>query len=348
MTMGLTATSKPMTTRMEEQLEMATNWPRISIIMLNWNSIDDTRECLESLRKVTYPNYDIIVVDNGSEGDDAKLLSSEYGNQAMIISNAENLGFPEGNNVGIRQALKKGSDYCLLLNNDTIVDPEFLGELVEVVKDPSIGVVGSKIYNYYDSNRIDSTGGSAWYWLMLFKTKGYEKDVGQFDTVEDRDYIFANSMLIKREVFEKVGLLDPAFFFGAEEYDFCIRVKRHGYRIVYVPTSKIWHKSGRCRAKLKDYPETQKLIKKKMGVGYYKYIYSLSRKHFPPVLFLIPFTSYYLFTAGPSLILGGLLGCSPTTAIRYTVRCKDVGSIINGIRSIWRSRLSRLKRQLHH
>jgi len=344
MAMGFITTAEPMTTSMKSQMEMATNWPRISIIMLNWNSIDDTRECLESLKKVTYPNYDIIVVDNASKGDDAKLLSSEYGNQTMIISNAENLGFPEGNNVGIRQALKKGSDFCLLLNNDTIVDPEFLSELVEVAKDPSIGVVGSKIYNYYDSNRVDSAGGKALYWLMLFMAKGYEKDMGQFDTIEDRDFVFANSMLIKREVFEKVGLLDPDFFFGAEEYDYCIRVKRHGYRIVYVPTSKIWHKSGRCRAKLKDYPETQKLIRQRMGFGYYKYIYGLSRKHFPPVLFLIPFTSYYLFTAGPSFIFGGLLGCSPTTAIRYIVRHKEVGSIINGIRSIWRSRLSKLKK----
>jgi GT2 family glycosyltransferase len=344
MTIGLSTTAKPMTTSMKNQVEMATNWPRISIIMLNWNSIDDTRECLESLKKVTYPNYDIIVVDNASEGDDAKLLSSEYGNQAMIISNPENLGFPEGNNVGIWQALKKGSDFCLLLNNDTIVDPEFLSELVEVAKDQSIGVVGSKIYNYYEPNRVDSVGGNAWYWLMLFRARVHERDVGQFDTVEDRDFVYANGMLIKREVFEKVGLLDPDFFFGAEEYDYCIRIKRHGYRIVYVPTSKIWHKSGRCRAKLKDYPETQKLIKQKMGVGYYKYFYRLSRKHFPPVLFLIPFTSYYLFSVGPTIMINASLGCSLTTAIRYTLRCKDVGSIINGIRSIWRSRVSKLKK----
>jgi len=328
-----------MTTRMEEGMENATDWPRVSIIMLNWNSIDDTRECLESLKKITYPNYDIIVVDNGSEGDDANLLSSEYGSQTMIISNAENLGFPEGNNVGIRQALKKGSDFCLLLNNDTTVDPEFLTELVKAAKDPSIGVAGSKIYNYYDSNRVDSVGGNAWYWLMFLRHYGLEEDKGQFDTIEDRDYVLANSMLIKREVFEKVGLLDPDFFFGAEEYDYCIRVKRHGYRMINVPSSKIWHKSGRCRAKLKDYPETEKLIKQRMGVGYYKYVYGLSRKHFPPVLFLIPFTSYYLFAAGP-LILGG----SPITAIRYIVRHKDVGFVIDRIRSVWQSRLSGLKK----
>ena len=209
MTMGLTTTAKPMTTSMENQAAVGTNWPSVSIIMLNWNSIDDTRECLESLKKITYPNYDIIVVDNASEGDDVKLLSSEYGKQTTIISNAENLGFPEGNNVGIRRALKNGSDFCLLLNNDTIVDPEFLSELVEVAKDPSIGIVGSKIFNYYDSNRVESVGGNAWWWLMLFRVRGWEKDIGQFDTIEDRDFVYANSMLIKREVLQKVGLLDP-------------------------------------------------------------------------------------------------------------------------------------------
>jgi hypothetical protein len=329
-----------MTTRMKKEEEMATDWPRVSIIILNWNSIDDTRECLESLKNVTYPNYDIIVVDNGSEGDDARLLSSEYGSEALIIPNDENLGFPEGNNVGIRQALKKGSDFCLLLNNDTIVDPQFLTELVGAAKDPSIGVVGSKIY-YYASNRVESVGGYAWWWLMFMKNValGFEEDTGQFDCLKDRDYVHANSMLIKREVIERVGLLDPDFFFGAEEYDFCIRVKRHGYRIVYVPTSKIWHKSGRSRAKLKDYPETQRQINQNMGVGYYKYIWGVSRKHFPPVLFIIPFTSYYLF-AGGSMILGG----SPITAIRHIVRHKDVSFVINSIRNSWRSRLSGLKK----
>jgi hypothetical protein len=339
MAIGITTSAKTLTASTKNHEETATDLPRVSIIMLNWNSIDDTRECLESLKKITYPNYDVIVVDNGSEGDDAKLLSYEYGNQTMIISNAENLGFPEGNNVGIRQALKKGSDFCLLLNNDTTVDPEFLTELVSAARDPSIGVVGSKIYNYYDSNRVDSVGGDAWYWFMIMRNKGFEEDTGQFDSLKDRDFVLANSMLIKREVFERVGLLDPDFFFGAEEYDYCIRVKRHGYRIVYVPTSKIWHKSGRCRAKLKDHPETQRLINQKMGVGYYKYVWGLSRKHFPPVLFLIPFTSYYLFSAGP-LILGG----SPITAIRYIVRHKDVGFVIDRIRRVWRSRLSGLKK----
>ncbi len=295
--------------------------------MLNWNSIDDTKECLESFKKVTYPNYEIIVVDNGSATNEAELLSREYGNQATVIATGKNLGFPGGNNVGIEMALNNGSEFCLLINNDVVVDPEFLTELVKVGKDPSVGLSGSKIYNYYNRNRVDSAGGKAWYWLMILRNQWSEEDDGRFDRQLDRDFIIANGMLVSKRVFEKVGLLDPDFFFGAEEYDLCIRVKRAGFRMVFVPTSKIYHKWGRSRAKIKDYPETAKIIKENMGLGYSRYYYGLSRKHFPPLLFVIPFTSHYLLVEAPKALFG-----PPVNAMRIIVRHKDIGYVLNGVK----------------
>ncbi len=264
-------------------------YPEVSIIILNWNGLEDTIECLESLKKITYPNYEVIVVDNASSGNDVEVLRGRYGDYIHIIANDENYGFPEGNNIGMRYALSRGAAYILLLNNDTVVDPIFLTELVEVAEsDSSIGITGSKIYFYYHPDTIQAAGGKIRWWIGDLET--YDgKDIGQYDKLGDRDFLFANPMLIKKEVTEKVSLLDPFFFFGVEEYDFCIRAKRAGFRSVYVPRSVIWHKVGASKAKLSQYPETQDLIRKIGGTEGYKYYYQFFRKHWPPVLFIFPF-----------------------------------------------------------
>lgn len=314
-------------------------FPKVSIIILNWNGVADTEECLESLKRISYPNYEVIIVDNASSGNDVGILTERYGKYATIIANPKNDGFPEGNNVGIRHALSRDCDYCLLLNNDTIVHPEFLTELVKHTDDKAIGIAGSKIYNYFEPKRIDSAGGEAWYWLMQLRNKGPEEDIGQFEEIADRDFIFANSMLIRREVLEKVGLLDPYFFYGIEEYDFCLRVKRSGYRIIYVPTSIIWHKSGRSRRKMEEHPETARLVKDRMGTLSYKFIYRLSRKHYGIPMFVVPFTAYYIGMAIP-LLLGG----SPTTALRRIIHLRDVRPVLREIKKVWHTRLKALKR----
>lgn len=266
------------------------NLPKVSMIILNWNGVEDTIECLESLKKITYPNYEVIVVDNASSGNDVEVLRERYGNYIHVIANDENYGYPEGCNVGMRYALKKGTDYILLLNNDIVVDPEFLTELVKVAEsDPSIGLTGSKIYYYYHPNRIQSAGGKIRWWLGDIEGYGGEEDMGQYDDVAERDLVFATSCLIKKKVIERISFLDPFFFFGVEEYDYCPRAKRAGFKVVYVPHSKVWHKWGASRAKFSQYPETSEIIKKKSGAGSYKYYYVLFRKHCPPVLFLIPF-----------------------------------------------------------
>ena len=128
------------------------NYPKVSIIILNWNGLEDTIECLESLKKITHPNYEVIVVDNGSEGNDAQMLQERFGDYIHIIRNDKNYGFAGGANIGMRYVLNNSAaDYVLLLNNDTVVDPEFLTELVKVAEaDPAIGITGGKIY-YYDN-----------------------------------------------------------------------------------------------------------------------------------------------------------------------------------------------------
>ena len=227
--------------------------PRVSIIVLNWNGLSDTIECLESLKKITYQNYEVIVVDNGSEGDDVHVLRAKFGNYTQLIENDKNYGFCEGNNIGIREALRNGADYVLLLNNDTIVAPDFLSELVNVSESgPKIGLAGPKIYFYREPNRIWFAGGK----ISLFSSssnRGFNRiDNGQFDKVDYVDFVSGSCMMAKASVLKSVGLLDPIYFFSMEDVDIALRATQAGWKIVFVPSSRIWHKVFQSAAKNPD------------------------------------------------------------------------------------------------
>jgi GT2 family glycosyltransferase len=163
-------------------------YPKVSIIILNWNGLEDTSECLESLKKVTYANYETIVVDNGSDGDDVKILREKFGDYIHVINNDNNYGFAEGNNIGMRYVLSRGTDYVLLLNNDTTVAPEFLVEMIQVGEsDEKIGVLGPMIYLYDKPNVIWEAGGRINWWLGAIVVFGERQvvDVGQYESVRN-------------------------------------------------------------------------------------------------------------------------------------------------------------------
>jgi GT2 family glycosyltransferase len=229
--------------------------PRVSIIILNWSGLKDTEECLESLQRITYLNYEVIVVDNASKGDDVKVLRERFGEYIHIIENDENYGFAEGNNIGIRQALKSCAGHILLLNNDTIVAPEFLSELVNAAEsDRKIGLAGPKIYFYDEPNKIWFAGGK----ISLFSASSNRGrglvDKGQFDKVDYVDFVSGSCMLIKRSVLESAGLLDPVYFFGIEDVDMSLRATQAGFSNVFVSASKIWHKGFSSGIKRPDIP----------------------------------------------------------------------------------------------
>ena len=226
--------------------------PKVDIIVINWNNKADTIACLDSLKSLNYPDFKIIVIDNGSTDDSVIGIKKAYPS-ITLIENRKNLGFSGGNNVGIRLALNDGADYVLLINNDTVVDSGFLGELIRVVEsDPSIGIVGPKIYYYDDPKRIWFAGGAINYWWGHLYHVGYmEEDVGKYDVIRDVDSITGCAMLIKRKVLEEIGLLCEDMFLYFEDTDFCVRAYKKGYRLVYVPTSVIWHKVSRTTSKIK-------------------------------------------------------------------------------------------------
>jgi GT2 family glycosyltransferase len=258
-----------------------TTYPRVSVIILNWNGLKDTIECLESLKKITYPNYDVIVVDNGSKGNDAQVLEEKFGDYIHLIRNDRNYGYTGGNNIGIRYVLKSSSpDYFLILNNDTVVAPDFLDRLIKVAEsDASIGIVGSKVYYYDFPNRIQGAGGKVNMRTGQASLIGVkEVDAGQYDTQRQVDYILGCCLLIKKEAIQKVGLFDESYFCYWDETDYCFRAREAGYKVVYTPEAKMWHKAP---LKLKVWDKIS-MSSKASGLPYYfmaRNNFKFMRKH---------------------------------------------------------------------
>lgn len=216
--------------------------PRVSVIVLTWNQCAVTLDCLASLREQQYANTDVILVDNGSE-DETVASARDAFPEVTVIENRENLGFAAGNNVGLQHALRGDAEYIMLLNNDTAVDPAMIGTLVDMMEaDPTIGITGPKML-YFDQpetiwcagNRIDWRTGES---IRLCA----EQPDGPDGLTQDVDFITACAICLRRDVIEQIGLLDPRFFIYYEETDWCTRARQAGWRIVYVPDARLWHK----------------------------------------------------------------------------------------------------------
>ncbi|MBZ0288362.1 MAG: glycosyltransferase family 2 protein [Anaerolineae bacterium] len=218
--------------------------PKVSIILLNCNNEHFTIDCLQSLTHVTYPNIEPIVVDNGSKPESVEKLKAAFP-RTILIENGKNLGFTGGNNVGVKYALEHGGDYIMLLNNDTIVAPDMFDILVEVMEnDKTIGVTGPMIYFYDAPDMIWSVGGRINWKNGQTQMLGlYEEDKGQFGLVpKQTDFVTGCALMVRRDVWEKAGLLDDNFFIYYEETEWCVRASRTGCKIMYVPSAMMWHK----------------------------------------------------------------------------------------------------------
>ncbi len=224
--------------------------PEIAIVLLNWNQYDDTVGCLRSIYGVDYPSFKVILVDNGSSDGSGERIAGLFPQVDMIYSKV-NLGFDGGNNLGIMRALNLGFDYVFLLNNDTIIDSHIFTEFIDVARtDPRIGILGPKIYYYDEPNVIWWSGCKlrlSPHGMYSFSQEGNgQEDKGQFDEVTDISGAIGCAMMIKREVVERVGLLDERFFIYHEEHDYALRTVSNGYRIVFVPRAKLWHKVSKA------------------------------------------------------------------------------------------------------
>jgi len=215
----------------------------VYIVLVNWNGLEDTLECLRSLNEISYKNYKIVVVDNGSNNNQADVIKKKFP-YIELIKNKRNEGFVVANNQGIKLALKNGADYILLLNNDTVVKRNFLDVLIEYAEqNRDVGILSPKIV-YYNSNIIWSMGGKISYLTGFSIMIGKGKNSENYNEVIEPDFVSGCAMLIRNEVIEKIELLDPVYFAYYEDADYCFRVGKLGYKIKVIPESIIWHKKS--------------------------------------------------------------------------------------------------------
>lgn len=220
---------------------------RVAAIVLNWNGLDDTVECLESLRLNDYPCLEIIVVDNGSVDRSVEVIRERFP-EVHVIENGRNLGFVKGNNIGLLAALERGAELLVLLNNDTVLRPDCIRELVEALhRDESIGVSGPLMQRTLHSNLIEM-GGDFNFWTGLVHLRYFDPAV-QDEGIQYIDYVWGCGLMVRAEVLAKVGLLDERYTAYYEDADFCKRARIGGYRTVVATRAWMVHKWGRSGEK---------------------------------------------------------------------------------------------------
>lgn len=224
---------------------MTQSFPRVVVGTLTWNQKDDVLECLRSLLQLNYPNYEIVVVDNGSTDGTAEAIREQFP-QVHVVRNKENLGCAEGVNGEIRYALAAGADYLFIIANDAVVEPSTLTELVRVAgKDPKIGIVSPKVYYYGGSGkRIWFARGAQFDWWRgrFYGFVQNVEDGGGFDQEEEADFFPGGFSLVRVEAIKKAGLLDPAYFIYFDDSDWSFRIRKTGFEGRYAPRARAWHK----------------------------------------------------------------------------------------------------------
>jgi len=224
-------------------------YPLVSIITVNYNQAEVSCALLESLNKISYPNLEVIVVDNHSIEDDPSIIKKRYPN-IVFIQNPINYGFAAGNNYGLMRAR---GDYVLLLNNDIEVPSDFLEPLVDKLEQhPEIGAVSPRIKFYYQPDTIQYAGYTPIDKItMRNHSIGYwEKDRGQYLEDQETAYAHGAAMLVPMRIVKEIGLMSYTFFLYYEEADWCARIKAKGYKIFYVGKSFVLHKESVSTGKL--------------------------------------------------------------------------------------------------
>ncbi|MBN2457219.1 MAG: glycosyltransferase family 2 protein [Sedimentisphaerales bacterium] len=218
-----------------------TNSPKVSAVIVNWNSVDTTVDCLNSLKEIDYPNCEVIVVDNASPDDSADVIEKSFP-EVTVLRSQKNLGWGGGTNLGLKHALANETKYIWLLNNDLVVEPDTLSKLVRVAeKGPDAALVSPVLYFYSTRSKIQHCG-------SIFDWKGYSirhlNNPDETESVNKQDFwLWCTAILIKREVVETVGYFDEKYFIYFDDMDYSARAISIGYHHKLQPTAKVYHRS---------------------------------------------------------------------------------------------------------
>jgi GT2 family glycosyltransferase len=217
----------------------------VAIIIINWNGYELTKRCLHSLEHILFPDFSIIVVDNGSEDGSFEKLKNEFSGP-IFLNNRSNLGFTGGNNTGINFALENGYDYIVLLNNDTEVSPNFLESLIKMHQSQEkVGLVQPLILFRDNPKNIWSAGGKFNESLCLAKTLGDRQLIEKYQPKDTLlDWATGCCILIPSQVIQEVGSLENSFFAYFEDVDWSLRIRKAGYKIYLAADSQIFHEGS--------------------------------------------------------------------------------------------------------
>jgi len=224
-------------------------YPLVSIIIVNYEHAEITCKCIESLNNISYPNFEILVVDNNSPTDNPQIIKKRFPN-IIFIQNPINYGFAAGNNFGIMRARGK---YVMLLNFDTEVEKGFLEPMVEKMeKNPDIGAVSPKIIFFHSPGIIQYAGYTPMNYLTMrnFGIGYNQADRGQFSGDRETAYAHGAAMMVPVKVIKEIGMMSYAFFLYYEEADWCERIKKAGYKIWFVHNAVVHHKESIATGKL--------------------------------------------------------------------------------------------------
>ena len=225
-------------------------YPQVAIIVLNWNGFQDTYECINSLLKLNYRNFDIILVDNDSNDDSFARLKENFKSRIIFLKSKKNLGYAGGNNLGIAFALKnKKYKYIWILNNDTVVDEKCLDYLVQrMEKEEKAAMCGATIL-FYDNNQVQAFGGgkfNKWFATGKLLNENTYKQRPPAELIEKKlDYILGASIFFSANFLRSEGGFCEDYFLYFEEIDIAMRAKKKDYKLLYAPESIVYHKEGR-------------------------------------------------------------------------------------------------------
>ncbi len=232
------------TSNSSDKSQRAQESKNVVAVVLAWNHLHDTIECLASLVKTEYENFHIILVDNGSSDGTSEKSKAQYPT-IEIVRIEENIGIARGYNRGIKAALLRGAQYVIILNNDTIVDPNMVAELVNAISNnPSAAMVMPKILLHdTEESRLWCAGAKWQNFPPRVKLIGANVSDGPpYDRFHYLEYAPSCCLLMTKESLSEVGLFDPAYYFYFDDWDLSERFRKHGYKILFAPNAVMWHK----------------------------------------------------------------------------------------------------------
>jgi len=270
--------------------------PRIPIIILNWNGLSDTIECMQSLRHLDPSSYEVILIDNGSSLDEQQELTSLYNKSNLItlVFNDYNKGFTDGNKDMVDEIIKNDNppQYIALLNNDTVIHPNWINELITCANTEKADIVSSKMINYYDRRIIDNLGH-----FMLNTGEilplGHGRPINNYNEMFENIGACGGAVLYRTQMIKEIGFFDPYFNTGYEDAEFGLRAHLLGYKCIFCPSAIVYHKVSRSIKKIRDNSYLQKIQRN----IFYTYVKLMPKKFllFNSVFLLLKYLIWFVF-----------------------------------------------------